>query len=90
MTDPAERLSKAIEKQVERQKKAEAQRSTLLGQTVYVGTLGLLLVLPVVVGAYLGVWLDDMATGYSVRWTLSLILLGVFVGAVNVYLFVRE
>jgi ATP synthase protein I len=28
--------------------------------------------------------------GYSIRWTVSLILLGVFVGAVNVYLFIRE
>jgi ATP synthase protein I len=90
MIDPTDRLSKAVEKQVERQKKAEKQRSTLLGQTVYIGTLGLLFVLPVVGGAYLGVWLDNMATAYSVRWTISLILVGVFVGAVNVYLFVRE
>jgi ATP synthase protein I len=90
MTNSADRLSKAVEKQVERQKKAEEQRATLLGQTVYVGTLGLLFVLPVIGGAYLGVWLDDMVSGYSVRWTMSLILVGVFVGAVNVYLFVRE
>jgi ATP synthase protein I len=90
VSDPRDRLSEAVEKQVERQKKAEEERSTLLGQTVYIGTLGLLFVLPVIGGAYLGVWLDDMITGYSVRWTISLILVGVFVGAVNVYLFVRE
>jgi ATP synthase protein I len=90
MADPVDRLSKAIEKQAERQKMAEEQRSTVLGHTVYIGTLGLLFVLPVVGGAYLGVWLDNMVTGYSVRWTISLILVGVFVGAVNVYLFVRE
>ena len=90
MTDPGDRLRKAVEKQVERQKKAGEQRSTLLGQTVYVGTLGLLLVLPVIGGAYLGVWLDDKLAGYSVRWTISLILVGLFVGALNVYLFVRD
>jgi ATP synthase protein I len=90
MTDSADRLREVVEKQVDRQKKAEEQRSTLLGQTVYIGTLGLLFVLPVIGGAYLGVWLDDMVTDYSVRWTISLILVGVFVGAVNVYLFVRE
>jgi ATP synthase protein I len=90
MTNSADRLSRAVEKQVERQKKAEQQRATLLGQTVYIGTLGLLFVLPVIGGAYLGVWLDDMVAGYSVRWTMSLILVGVFIGAVNVYLFVRE
>jgi ATP synthase protein I len=90
VTDHRDRLSDAVEKQVERRRKAERERATLLGQTVYVGTLGLLLVLPVIAGAYLGVWLDDMSSGYSVRWTVSLILVGVFVGAMNVYLFVRE
>lgn len=85
-----EHLSKEVERQAGRRKKAEEERSTLLGQTVYIGTLGLLFVLPVVAGAYLGVWLDGMLSGYSVRWTMSLIFVGVFVGAVNVYLFVRE
>lgn len=88
--DPEERLRKAVEKQADRRKKAEEERPTLLGQTVYLGTLGLLFVLPIIGGAYLGVWLDGMVSGYSVRWTISLILVGVFVGAVNVYLFVRE
>lgn len=87
---PEERLSQEVEKQAARRRKAERERSTLLGQTVYIGTLGLLFVLPVIGGAYLGVWLDGMIAGYSVRWTVSLILVGVFVGAVNVYLFVRE
>ena len=70
--------------------KAERERPTLFGQTVYIGTLGLLFVLPVVGGAYLGHWLDNLVEGYSVRWTMSLILLGVIIGALNVYLFVRE
>ncbi|HCU54125.1 MAG TPA: F0F1 ATP synthase subunit, partial [Gammaproteobacteria bacterium] len=47
-------------------------------------------VLPVIGGAYLGRWLDSLVAGYSIRWTVSLILLGVFLGAVNVYLFIRE
>jgi ATP synthase protein I len=83
-------LRKQVERQVKRMKKAERERPTLLGQTVYIGTLGLLFVLPVVGGAYLGYWLDSLAPGYSTRWTMSLILLGVFIGALNVYLFIRE
>lgn len=71
-------------------KKAEREKSTLIGQTVYIGTLGLLFVLPVIAGAYLGRWLDGLVAGYSVRWTVSLILVGVFVGAVNVYFFIKE
>jgi ATP synthase protein I len=70
--------------------KAEQERPTLIGQTVFLGTLGLLFVLPVVGGAYLGIWLDSLVSGYSTRWTISLILLGVFIGGLNVYLFVRE
>lgn len=84
------KLRERIERQTRRMKQAEQDRPTLLGQTVYVGTLGLLMVIPVVVGAYIGQWLDSLAAGYSIRWTMSLILLGVVIGAVNVYLFVRE
>lgn len=71
-------------------KKAERERPTLIGQTVYIGTLGLLVALPVVGGAYLGSWLDSLIEGYSIRFTVSLIIVGVFVGAVNVYLFIKE
>jgi ATP synthase protein I len=86
----ADELRKNVERQARRMKKAEEERPTLIGQTVFIGTLGLLFVLPVVGGAYLGQWLDNLAGGYSVRWTVSLIVLGVVVGAVNVYLFIRE
>lgn len=85
-----EQLRKRVELQAQRMKQAEKDRPTLLSQTVYIGTLGLLLVLPVVGGAYLGRWLDGMVEGYSIRWTLSMILLGVIIGGVNVYLFVQE
>jgi ATP synthase protein I len=83
-------LKEKIECQTSRIKKAERERHTLIGQTTFIGTLGLLLVLPVVGGAYLGHWLDGMMDGYSIRWTTSLILLGVMIGAVNVYLFIKE
>lgn len=87
---PEERLRKRVVLQARRMKKAERERPTLLAQTTYIGTLGLLFVLPVVGGAYLGRWLDGLMEGYSMRWTLSLIFLGVVIGAINVYLFVRE
>lgn len=83
-------LRKQVERQARRMQKAERERPTLLSQTIYIGTLGLLFVVPVVGGAYLGRWLDDMLSGYSIHWTISMILLGVFVGAMNVYLFMRE
>jgi ATP synthase protein I len=87
---PSDELRKQVERQARRMKKAERERPTLISQTIYIGTLGLLFVLPVIGGAYLGRWLDGLATSYSIRWTVSLILVGVFVGAFNVYLFIRE
>lgn len=83
-------LKKKVERQARRMKKAERERPTLIGQTVYIGTLGLLFILPVVGGAYLGNWLDSLVTGYSIRWTISLIVVGVIVGSLNVYLYIRE
>lgn len=85
-----EQLRKQIDRQVRRMEKAQRERATLLSQTVYIGVLGLVFVLPVVGGAYLGRWLDSLAAGYSIRWTLSMLFIGVVVGAVNVYLMVRE
>jgi ATP synthase protein I len=87
---PEEDLHEKIERQARRMAKAERERPTLLSQTVYIGTLGLLMVLPMIAGAYLGRWLDSLATGYSIRWTTSLILVGVFVGGLNVYLFIKD
>lgn len=83
-------LKEEVAKQIRRMKQAEHDRPTLLRQTVYLGMLGLLLVVPVIVGAYVGRWLDGLSAGYSMRWTLSLILLGVGIGALNVYLNVKE
>lgn len=85
-----EKLEHQIEKQVERMEQAEKDRPTLLAQTAYIGVLGLLFVLPVIGGAYLGRWFDSLLEGYSMRWTLSLLFLGVVVGAANVYFFVRD
>lgn len=83
-------LKDEVAKQIRRMQQAERDRPTLLRQTVYLGTLGLLFVVPVIVGAYVGRWLDSLSAGYSMRWTLSLIVLGVGVGAVSVYVNVKE
>lgn len=88
--DEERRLEERVGRQVDRIRRAEKDRRSVLAQTVYLGTLGVLLVLPVVVGAYVGNWLDSRLQGYAVHWTISMIFIGVVVGAVNVYLFIRE
>ncbi|HYL15849.1 MAG TPA: AtpZ/AtpI family protein [Terriglobales bacterium] len=83
-------LQKNVQKQVRRMKQAEKDRPTLLQQSIYLGTIGFMFVLPLIGGAYLGLWLDGRAEHYEWHWTVCLILLGLFVGVVNVYLFVRK
>ena len=83
------KLTEQVELQAKRMKQAEGERPTLFAQTTYLGTLGLVFVLPVIAGAYLGRWLDGLVTGYSVRWTLGMIFLGLIVGGFNVYYLIR-
>lgn len=84
------RLRRDIETQARRRAQADKDRSVLLAQTVFLGTLGLLFVVPVVAGAYLGHWIDSLMAGYSYRWTVSLLVTGIIVGAVNVYLYIQR
>jgi ATP synthase protein I len=91
MTDTPEKdFEEQLERKIRRIKKAERERPTLFRHSIFITTLGLLFILPVIGGAYLGRWLDGLFSGYSIRWTIGMIVAGVFVGAVNVYLFIRE
>lgn len=85
-----DKLVRETRRDVERLERHERTRPTLAGLALYGGTLGLLFVVPIVGGAYLGRWIDSMMAGYSVRWTVSLILLGIGLGGYNVYRFVRD
>ena len=81
---------RGVERDAKRLNGAERGRRSLLAQTVFLGTLSILFLLPLVGGAYLGRWLDGLQDGYSVRWTVNLILLGLALGVVNVILFIRK
>ena len=54
-------LKNQVERQARRLRKAERERPTLMAQTIYLGTLGLVFVLPVIGGAYLGRWLGAVS-----------------------------
>ena len=88
--NPQKDLEKQVELNVSKIDKAKKEKSTLLAQTIYLGTLGFVFILPIILGAYLGIWLDGKLKGFSVAWTLNLIILGVMVGAINVYLMIKE
>ncbi len=84
------RLKRQVEDQVKRIKKADRDRQHLLAHTVYIGTLGLVMVLPIVGGAYLGRWLDSIMPDSRVGWTFSMIFAGLVVGVFNVYFLIRN
>lgn len=84
------RLRTSVERDIDRKKRAERGAAAILARTAYLGTLGIMLVLPIVAGAYLGNWLDMHARGFSFSWTISLIVVGIFVGGTNVVMFVRQ
>ena len=91
MIPPADqRWRRSILREVRRTLRAQRERQGLIGESLYLGTLGLVFVLPVVAATYIGLWIDQALPGYSVRGTLSGIVIGVAIGALNVYLIVRE
>ena len=90
LTKNTEKLQTEVRKNISRMEKAEKDRRTLLAQTAYLGTLGVVIALPIVAGAYLGHWLDEKLSGFSFSWTVCLIVLGVFMGTANAYIFIRK
>ncbi|WP_018289897.1 AtpZ/AtpI family protein [Verrucomicrobium sp. 3C] len=84
------RLASQVSQDVERMKKAEKEKHDVLSSWLSLGTIGLLFILPVVLGAFLGRWLDQHLEGYAVHWTITGILLGVFLGAISVYNHLRQ
>lgn len=82
-----QQLKNKIESQVKRIKKAKHDPRPNLPS---IGTLGLVMILPIIGGVYLGHWLDDMVEGYSTHWTLSLLFTGLVVGIFNVYFLIKE
>ena len=88
MSDEDENLRQALPRQIRRLR--QARRAGVLGMLLAGGTAGLLLAVPLVLGAYLGRWIDERSPGYSVRWTVNLLLLGLALGVYNVYRFFKE
>jgi len=89
VSEQHDKLQQSVKKQVNRYQQAEQQKNTVLIYTSYIGVLGLVLVLPIVGGAYLGRWLDSFNSGFTISWTISFIILGIIIGAMNVYFLIE-
>lgn len=87
MSQHDDELEHSLETQLQR--RFNMRKGSVTWLLVAGGTVGLLFSVPIVGGAYLGRWIDMQLEGFSARWTLSLIVLGIAVGGYNVYRFLR-
>lgn len=85
-----QKLTAGVKADIKKIEQYNKEKKGVLAQTIFLGTLGLIFIIPVIVGAYVGVWLDDKLKGFSISWTISLIFVGIIVGAMNVYFFLKE
>lgn len=53
------------------------------------GLVGWSVVVPTLLGAALGIWLDKRFTG-SASWTLSLLIIGLLLGCANAWYWVQK
>jgi ATP synthase protein I len=81
---------KKLFRKVVRMRKARQRRGSFWGGLAVVGSVGWMVALPTVGGAFLGRYLDDRFET-NIQFTLGLLLLGLFIGGYGVWrLFVRE
>lgn len=66
----------------------ERDRSIWFGLGTF-GTVGWSVVIPTVIGAAAGIWLDSRRTG-GISWTLTLIVIGLVVGCLNAWFWIER
>lgn len=67
----------------------DEKRGKLMQVVSFASELGFSISLPIVGGAFLGQFLDSKL-GTAPKMTLSLIFVGVFIGATNIYFIIRD
>lgn len=80
------RFSGEIEKSAKELLKARKEGPGFWHYASIIGVGGWVFVIPIVAGAYLGRFLDRKIQS-GVSWTITLIIIGIFAGGYNVWLF---
>jgi ATP synthase protein I len=85
-------LQSALDEKASRKLRAreEGDRGIWFGLGM-MGLVGWSVAIPTVIGIAVGVWLDKRAPGSgTVSWTLTGLVLGVFVGALNAWFWIQK
>lgn len=86
----ADELRRAIELRARRRRRWREHGERSIGRNLaMMGALGWLMVTPMLIGAFVGRWLDRIA-GAGVMWTAALIFLGCVVGGYLVWRRITE
>lgn len=85
-----EQFSKELRYRVARKKRAlgEEERAAWFGLGMF-GLVGWSVAIPTLIGIALGLWLDRRWPG-QVSWTLTLLIIGVALGCLNAWYWIRQ
>jgi ATP synthase protein I len=79
-------FSEKVEKSAAELMKSRKEKSHFWHYAQMLGVGGWLFVIPVVAGAYFGRYLDERTRG-EISWTITFIIIGIAVGAYNIWYF---
>jgi len=84
------KLPEAVQRKAERKLRArrEEERTALFWIGMF-GLVGWSIAVPTLMGVALGVWIDRHWPG-TVSWTLTLLILGVGIGCMNAWYWIRQ
>ncbi len=85
LSPSAERIVRQVESIQSRILRGKTQRMEFWRSLTFLGLVGWSVVLPTLLGAALGVWIDHHWAS-RLSWTLILLLSGLFVGCANVWI----
>ncbi len=74
---------KDIDRKLKRMSKGEGRG--FWGTLTFIGSISVIFVVPVIIGAYIGWVIDGRYKTGQVSWTITLMLVGVIVGVYSVY-----
>jgi len=89
-SSPNQRLQKEVERKAER--KLRARREEARTAWFWLGMFGLVgwsIAIPTLIGVALGVWIDRRWPGPA-SWTLTLLIMGVAVGCLNAWYWIKQ
>lgn len=87
---PEERFRSDVERRAERHRKAEREKDRSIWFSLGLfGLVGWSIAVPTLIGVGLGLWIDAHWPS-RVSWTLTLLFIGVVVGCVNAWYWVKQ